>query len=85
MLQPTERALDVLRAILNAKRPRADCIRLTTGKGGPRLMTDRLRLDDATIVEDDGTPLLVAEQSVADRLDGHTLDFNKASSQLTVS
>jgi len=84
MLQPTRSALNVLRAIVKSERPEVDCLRLKIGGGGPRLMAAKVRSDDATIVEDDGKPLLVAKRSIADHVDGQTLDFNEALSQLTV-
>jgi hypothetical protein len=66
--------------------PETHSLRLTLGKNGPAIVPDEVRPSDVAVVQDDDErPLMVADPPIAERLDGHTLDFNSSSSQLVVT
>jgi hypothetical protein len=86
MFEATPSAVNVLRQMLaQVDAPETHALRLTLAQSGPAVVPDAVRASDVTIVQDDDDrPLMVADPPVAERLDGHTLDFNPTSSQLVV-
>lgn len=87
MIEVTQGATNILKQMLaQVDAPETHSIRVTLSDSGFAAVPDEVRSDDVAIVKDeDGQPLMVADQPVADRLDGHTLDFNPTSSQLVLS
>jgi hypothetical protein len=85
MIETTDSALNILRQMLErSEPPETHRLRLMLGSAGPTIVTDEVRADDVTVVEDDNEPIVVAEPSIADRFDEFKLDFDSASSQLTM-
>jgi hypothetical protein len=86
MFQATPGAVNVLKNMLaQVEAPETHSLRLTLGQNGPAIVPDEVRPSDVAVVQDDERPLLVADPPIAERLDGHTLDFNSSSSQLVVT
>jgi hypothetical protein len=87
MFQATDRAVDVLRQMLaQVDKPETYSLRLTLGQDGPVIVPDEVGPSDVALVQDrDERPLMVANPPIAAQLDGRTLDFNSASSQLVVT
>jgi len=87
MIEVTPSAANVLRQMLaQVDAPETHCIRLTVSDERFAMVPDEVRGDDVAVVQDeDGQPVMVADQPIVDRLDGHTLDFNPTSSQLVLT
>jgi len=87
MLEVTQSAVNTLKKMRDqVDAPETHALRLSMGQDGLALVPDETRSDDMAIVhDDDDRPVMVADPQVAARLDGHTLDFDPASSQLILN
>jgi Fe-S cluster assembly iron-binding protein IscA len=87
MLEVTDHAANVLKQMLaQVDAPDTHGLRLMFGQNGPAIVPDEVRPSDVAILRDeDDRPLVVAEPAVAERLDGHKIDFNPTSSELVVT
>jgi len=87
MFEATEGAVSILKQMrAQVDAPETHALRLAQAQSGLAVVSDEVRSDDVTIVEDDDDrPLMIAEPAVAEQLDGHTLDFDSTSSQLVVN